>query len=418
MVLCWPIGSVGGGMVLACWVSGCWPVVRRLRIRGAPAVGNLCSGTSWCSGISALELRVQHWDFRGRLRGGGRNMGAASLEPHGRGWLAPWLGAQRVRFGEERARLGFDWGLGSGTHSSSNVALVWGGVGLVFFRVFCQTGSVRFGQNFHDLTSSLPYRRPFTYTKSQSNELFLSPSTNFSVARASSSPFLTHNATAATLTTAPTFSFSSSLLNTEPVEHIPCLSRSFSFAKQIKLKLLFSSSQVSSSTPAPPVVASIPTTAAPLSPFIPTQFWLAYLFSAATIISSSQCFQKESKKEKMLKVKVYADRMFQPSRAVLIFCKVNGIEFNKIKVEISKRQHLSPEFVAINPFKKLPAIVDGRFKLFERMYGVALELNSHQIMLLLLWIVWWQGRMLLQEETLMLLREQHIGKRHCIFMFI
>nr|XP_025633420.1 glutathione S-transferase T1 isoform X2 [Arachis hypogaea] len=68
----------------------------------------------------------------------------------------------------------------------------------------------------------------------------------------------------------------------------------------------------------------------------------------------------------MLKVKVYADRMSQPSRAVLIFCKVNGIEFDEIKVEISKRQQLSPEFAAINPFKKLPAIVDGRFKQFER----------------------------------------------------
>ncbi|XLR27811.1 hypothetical protein S83_055711, partial [Arachis hypogaea] len=44
------------------------------------------------------------------------------------------------------------------------------------------------------------------------------------------------------------------------------------------------------------------------------------------------------------------------------------------------------------------------------MYSVALELDSHQIMLLLLWIVWWQGRILLQEGTLMLLREQHIGK--------
>ncbi|XLT03140.1 hypothetical protein HN51_052491, partial [Arachis hypogaea] len=31
------------GAVLACWVSGCWPVIRRLRIRGAPAVGDLCS---------------------------------------------------------------------------------------------------------------------------------------------------------------------------------------------------------------------------------------------------------------------------------------------------------------------------------------------------------------------------------------
>ncbi|RYR04419.1 hypothetical protein Ahy_B06g084139 isoform B [Arachis hypogaea] len=45
-----------------------------------------------------------------------------------------------------------------------------------------------------------------------------------------------------------------------------------------------------------------------------------------------------------------------------------------------------------------------------QMYSVALELDSHQIMLLLLWIVWWQGRILLQEGTLMLLREQHIGK--------
>ncbi|XP_020969560.1 glutathione S-transferase T1-like [Arachis ipaensis] len=57
--------------------------------------------------------------------------------------------------------------------------------------------------------------------------------------------------------------------------------------------------------------------------------------------------------------------MSQPSRVVLIFCKVNGIEFDEIKVEISKRQQLSPEFAAINPFKKLLAIVDGRFKLFE-----------------------------------------------------
>ncbi|XP_054808450.1 glutathione S-transferase T1-like [Prosopis cineraria] len=66
-----------------------------------------------------------------------------------------------------------------------------------------------------------------------------------------------------------------------------------------------------------------------------------------------------------MSLKVYADRMSQPSRAVLIFCKVNGIEFEEIKVELSKRQQLSPEFKAINPLKKVPAIVDGRFKLFE-----------------------------------------------------
>ncbi|KAF5206488.1 Glutathione s-transferase [Thalictrum thalictroides] len=57
--------------------------------------------------------------------------------------------------------------------------------------------------------------------------------------------------------------------------------------------------------------------------------------------------------------------MSQPSRAVIIFCKVNGIEFEEIRVDLSKREHLKPEFKAINPMAKVPAIVDGRFKLFE-----------------------------------------------------
>ncbi|XP_011072471.1 glutathione S-transferase T1 [Sesamum indicum] len=64
-------------------------------------------------------------------------------------------------------------------------------------------------------------------------------------------------------------------------------------------------------------------------------------------------------------LKVYADRMSQPSRAVIIFCKLNGIDFEEVRVDLSKRQHLTPEFREINPMKKLPAIVDGRFKLFE-----------------------------------------------------
>ncbi|KAB1223233.1 Glutathione S-transferase T1 [Morella rubra] len=66
-----------------------------------------------------------------------------------------------------------------------------------------------------------------------------------------------------------------------------------------------------------------------------------------------------------MKLKVYADRMSQPSRAVIIFCKFNGIEFEEIKVDLAKRQQLSAEFKEINPMGKVPAIVDGRFKLFE-----------------------------------------------------
>ncbi|PPD77460.1 hypothetical protein GOBAR_DD25612 [Gossypium barbadense] len=66
-----------------------------------------------------------------------------------------------------------------------------------------------------------------------------------------------------------------------------------------------------------------------------------------------------------MKLNVYADKMSQPSRAVVFFCKVNGIDYEEIKVHIPKGQHLTPEFEAINLMQKLPAIADGRFKLFE-----------------------------------------------------
>ncbi|XP_057417435.1 glutathione S-transferase T1-like [Lotus japonicus] len=67
----------------------------------------------------------------------------------------------------------------------------------------------------------------------------------------------------------------------------------------------------------------------------------------------------------MEKVKVYADRMSQPARAVLIFCRVNGIDFEEIKVDLSKRQHLSPEFREVNPLQKVPAIAHGTLNLSE-----------------------------------------------------
>ncbi|EYU23489.1 hypothetical protein ABFS82_01G074200 [Erythranthe guttata] len=66
-----------------------------------------------------------------------------------------------------------------------------------------------------------------------------------------------------------------------------------------------------------------------------------------------------------MELKVYADRMSQPSRAILIFCKANGLEFEEVPIQLAKKQHHSPEFAEINPMKQVPAIVHGDFKLFE-----------------------------------------------------
>jgi len=64
-------------------------------------------------------------------------------------------------------------------------------------------------------------------------------------------------------------------------------------------------------------------------------------------------------------LKVYVDRMSQPSRAVLLFCKLNNLEFEEVKISLFKGEHKFPEFMEINPMGQVPAISHGDFNLFE-----------------------------------------------------
>ncbi|XP_065006844.1 glutathione S-transferase T1-like [Musa acuminata AAA Group] len=64
-------------------------------------------------------------------------------------------------------------------------------------------------------------------------------------------------------------------------------------------------------------------------------------------------------------LKVYGHRLSQPSRAIIIFCKVNGIDFEEVTIDFTTGKHRLPDFKEINPMAEVPAIVHGDLKLFE-----------------------------------------------------
>ncbi|KAL3701614.1 hypothetical protein R1sor_019636 [Riccia sorocarpa] len=62
---------------------------------------------------------------------------------------------------------------------------------------------------------------------------------------------------------------------------------------------------------------------------------------------------------------VHGDLMSQPTRAVIIFCLANGIEYKLKVVNLSKLENRRPEFLAINPRGLVPVITDNGFNLNE-----------------------------------------------------
>ncbi|XP_049936660.1 glutathione S-transferase T1 isoform X2 [Nymphaea colorata] len=52
-------------------------------------------------------------------------------------------------------------------------------------------------------------------------------------------------------------------------------------------------------------------------------------------------------------------------REIMKLRVINGIDFEEVKVNLAKGEHRRPEFKDINPMKQVPAVVDGKLKLFE-----------------------------------------------------
>lgn len=76
---------------------------------------------------------------------------------------------------------------------------------------------------------------------------------------------------------------------------------------------------------------------------------------------------------------LYIDMMSQPSRACIIFCRVNGIEAQEHRVDIAKGGTRSQEYRDINPLGKLPCLQDGDFVLPECASILRYLAESHSV---------------------------------------
>ncbi|KAF5828408.1 glutathione transferase [Dunaliella salina] len=73
--------------------------------------------------------------------------------------------------------------------------------------------------------------------------------------------------------------------------------------------------------------------------------------------------------------KLYFDFMSQPSRACLLFCRVNGLPVKEFPTPIHKGATRTPEFRELNPLGKVPLLEAGNLRLPES--GAILTYLAH-----------------------------------------
>lgn len=88
----------------------------------------------------------------------------------------------------------------------------------------------------------------------------------------------------------------------------------------------------------------------------------------------------------MSQLRLFADTVSPPSRAVMLLLAHNNISHEYVRISLKEgkilpshtpyfyfdlgEQHTNPELLAINPNKRIPAIEDGGFTLFERCANI------------------------------------------------
>jgi glutathione S-transferase len=64
-------------------------------------------------------------------------------------------------------------------------------------------------------------------------------------------------------------------------------------------------------------------------------------------------------------IKVYGMSTYNAQRVTLALLEFGIEDFELIKVDFKIREHLSPEFMAMNPFHQIPVFESGDFRLYE-----------------------------------------------------
>lgn len=67
-----------------------------------------------------------------------------------------------------------------------------------------------------------------------------------------------------------------------------------------------------------------------------------------------------------------------PSRAVLQVFRILGLEVEVKTLDLLKREHLTPEFLKINPMHQVPTLVDGDFVVVESRAIMTYLVNSRK----------------------------------------
>mmetsp|Transcript_4953 Transcript_4953/g.4867 ORF Transcript_4953/g.4867 Transcript_4953/m.4867 type:complete len:223 (+) Transcript_4953:84-752(+) len=64
-------------------------------------------------------------------------------------------------------------------------------------------------------------------------------------------------------------------------------------------------------------------------------------------------------------LRIHGLNLSPPCRIVMIFCKLHNIPYELVVVDLTKGEHKSPEFLAINPYGQVPTITHDGFSLGE-----------------------------------------------------